>query len=627
MLTRPAQIPHSPGCYQFYNANHQIIYVGKAKDLASRLNNYFASNLDSPKTRALMRDAVSLEWTLTPTELDALILENELIKTHQPRYNIRLKDDKTYPYLEFAKTEPFPVPRITRRPRPRSVRYGPFADVKALRQTVSELNSAFPLRSCTPHKFAHHEKIKRPCLLYDINLCPAPCVGLIDETAYAERIDQWTKFFSADSSDLESMLTQQMRDYAEREAFELAANRRDALEALSRAKARQVVVGSPRQNLDVLAVAQDHARAVVELLRVRRGTVISRAYRLVDNALDATELDLAILAIPELYLSPEDLSSNLAVSFSDQLELLEDYIAQRYEKHLSVRHPQRSRAKALVEMALTDAKSQLARDALRRESDFSVRSSALLELARALKMPGPLYRIECYDMSHLQGTNYVGSMVVFEDALPKKDQYRHFNIKTVPYNNDVAAMAEVLTRRLAYWDEPPSTSKFPRPDLIILDGGLPQLHSVEATIASLGRTGQVPLAALAKREELLYIPGSSEPISLEHSSEALYLIQRLRDEAHRFAITFHRQKRNRAMTLGALDAISGLGPVRSKALLDAFVTLDALAQSSPEEIASRARIPVALARKVLDHLAASSSDEISTIPDEALAPENSTDQD
>jgi excinuclease ABC subunit C len=603
MLGRPEGIPHSSGCYLFSNEENAVIYVGKAKDLAARLANYFAPEYSmTEKTKAMTREATSVEWIVTPSELDALILENELIKLHQPRYNVRLKDDKGYPYVKISTTEPFPVPTIVRKRQGPGRYFGPFADVRSLRVTIDELTSAFPLRSCTRHKFEYHQKIVRPCLLYDIGKCSGPCAKLIDETAYASLVEQWTRFFEGDVTALSGLLEEQMKEDAKALRFEAAASRRDGLSALTKAGARQVVVLDQHTNLDALAVAHSGTRSVVEKLRVRAGRVVGRDYRLIERALDEDDTQLISYCLDDFYRSPGEVPAVVVVGPTVAPELLSEFLSRVRAKNVQVVIAHRGRRAEVLKMAAADASAQLERDSLRRTSDYNVRSQALSQLAVALDMKSSLYRIECFDMSHLQGTNYVGSMVVFEDGLPKKSEYRHFNVKTVPGNNDVAAMAEVLTRRLAYWDEDRGDSKFPRADLIIVDGGLPQLHATEQVILDAGREGTVPLAALAKREELLYVPGSTEPIMLDRGSEALYLVQRLRDEAHRFAITFHRTKRAKAMTLGTLDGIDGLGAKRKDQLLLAFTSLDNLREASLEELRSRGHLPLRVAELVYQRL-------------------------
>lgn len=607
MLEKPSGIPRQSGCYLFRNAAGTIIYVGKARVLAQRLSSYFQREAAlTQKTQLLMADAASVEWIVTPTELDALILENELIKDNQPRYNMRLKDDKSFPFVALDARTPFPAPYITRAAHVKGVRYfGPFADVKALRVAMDELLQAFPLRSCSKHKFLYQERIGRPCLLYDIGKCSGPCVGHIDEGGYAKLVQSWARFFEGDVRQLRGLLEQQMREAAERQHYEAAAKARDGLAALERAASAQSVVLDDHTNLDVIALAKEGSRAALVRFRVRYGRVIGRTVHLVDRSMDEDDEEILENVLTELYSDAESVPATVIVQHSElATPLVAEFLSSVRGRPVEVAVAQRGKRRRVVELAASDAESVIARDSLRRQADHNVRSRALQELGSALGLEQPPYRIECFDMSHLQGTNYVGSMVVFEDALPAKRDYRHFNVREVLGNDDVGAMEEVVRRRLSHWEEHQGTSKFPRADLIIIDGGLPQLHAAEKAARTLGLGGLVEFTALAKREELLYRPGSSVPIALERGSEALYLVQRIRDEAHRFAITFHRSKRGRSMVASSLEGIEGLGPARRDRLLAAFGSLNALRQATFDELDALAWLPSDVATRLYDHLRA-----------------------
>jgi excinuclease ABC subunit C len=607
VFARPSGIPRSSGCYLFRNAHGQIIYVGKALSLASRLSSYFQrpEGLDH-KTQALMSEATSVEWIVTPTELDALVLENELIKDNQPRYNMRLKDDKSFPYVALDTRTDFPAPYITRAKHQKGVRYfGPFVDVRALRTTMDELIQAFPLRSCTKHKYNYHQRIGRPCLLFDIGKCSGPCVGAIDTDGYADLVAAWARFFDGDVRQLRGLLQHQMHESSEKKHYEAAAKARDGLEALERAASVQNVVLDDHSNLDVLCVASDGGRAAVVRFRVRFGRVIGRTVHLIDRSMD--EDDAAILegVLTDIYADADSIPPVVLVPSEEAVTpLMRAYLVELRGRPVEISAPQRGKRRRAVELALNDALSVINRDSLRRQSDHNVRARALQELGAALALEQPPFRIECFDMSHLQGTNYVGSMVVFEDGLAKKSDYRHFNVKEVLGNDDVGAMEEVVRRRLNYWNDEQSATEFRRADLIIIDGGLPQLHAAQKAAATLGLSDEVEFTALAKREELLYRPGSSLPIALERGSEALYLVQRVRDEAHRFAITFHRSKRGKSMVASSLSGIDGLGPARRERLLTAFGSLDALRQATLEEFEALAWLPGDVARRLYDHLQA-----------------------
>jgi excinuclease ABC subunit C len=607
MLEKPSGIPRQSGCYLFRNAAGTIIYVGKARVLAQRLSSYFQREAAlSQKTQLLMADAASVEWIVTPTELDALILENELIKDNQPRYNMRLKDDKSFPFVALDERTPFPAPFITRAAHVRGVRYfGPFGDVRALRVTMDELLQAFPLRSCSKHKYLYQERIGRPCLLYDIGKCSGPCVGHIDEEGYAQLVQSWARFFEGDVRQLRSLLQRQMREASERQHYEAAAKARDGLEALERAAGAQIVVLDDHSNLDVLAIASEGSRAALVRFRVRFGRVIGRSVHLVDRSMDEDDQEILENVMTDLYFDGESVPGVVVVQ-RDELAtpLVTAYLSSVRGRPVDVTVAQRGKRRRVVEMAQSDAQSVIERDSLRRQADHNVRSRALQELGAALGLEQPPYRVECFDMSHLQGTNYVGSMVVFEDALPIKRDYRHFNVREVLGNDDVGAMEEVVRRRLSHWEEHQGSTKFRRADLIIIDGGLPQLHAAEKAARSLGLLGLVEFAALAKREELLYRPASSVPIALERGSESLYLVQRIRDEAHRFAITFHRSKRGRSMVASSLEGVEGLGPARRDRLLAAFGSLNALRQATLDELDALAWLPSDVASRLYDHLRA-----------------------
>ncbi len=608
MFARPSGIPRESGCYLFRNEHDTVIYVGKALSLQQRLSNYFQRGdaLDF-KTQALMAEATSVEWIVTPSEIDALILENELIKQNQPRYNMRLKDDKSFPYVAIDSRTDFPAPLITRGKHVKGVRYfGPFVDVRALRATIDELLQAFPLRSCTKHKFNYQQRIGRPCLLYDIGKCSGPCVQAVDAADYQKLVQSWAKFFEGDVRQLRTLLQGQMKAASEKKHYEAAAKARDGLAALERAAGNQSVVLDDHSNLDVLAVDTDGGRAAVVRFRVRHGRIIGRTVHLIDRSMDEGGAEILESVLPDLYSDPGSVPPVVVVPDAESASpLMRAYLSTLRDKNVDVVAPQRGRRRRVLDLATNDARAVISRDSLRRQSDHNVRSRALQELGEALGLKQPPFRIECFDMSHLQGTNYVGSMVVFEDGISKKGDYRRFNVKEILGNDDVGAMQEVVRRRLTYWGDDQAATKFHRPDLIIIDGGLPQLHAAQKAAKSLG-LADVEFAALAKREELLYRPGSSIPIALERGSESLYLVQRIRDEAHRFAITFHRSKRAKSMIASTLEAVEGLGPARRERLMVQFGSLDALRHATLDELEALAWLPNEVARNIYDHLQAPS---------------------
>ncbi len=607
MLTKPSGIPRQSGCYLFRNEHGAVIYVGKARVLAQRLSSYFQRSEGlTLKTQLLMSEARSVEWIVTPSELDALILENELIKENLPRYNMRLKDDKSFPFVALDSRTPFAAPYITRGQHQRGVRYfGPFVDVRALRVTMDELLQAFPLRSCSRHKFNYQQRINRPCLLYDIGKCSGPCVGAIDTDGYQQLVQSWARFLEGDVRQLRDLLQHQMDEASEKKHYEAAAKARDGLAALERAASAQSVVLDDHSNLDVIALASEGSRSAVVRFRVRFGRIIGRTVHLVDRSMDEDDREILENAMTDMYLDVESVPDVVVVERATlATPLITQFLSDVRGKAVEVVAAQRGKRRRAVELAAHDALSVINRDSLRRQADHNVRSRALQELGAALGLEQPPYRVECFDMSHLQGTNYVGSMVVFEDALAVKSDYRHFNVKEVLGNDDVGAMEEVVRRRLTHWEEHQGTSKFRRPDLIIIDGGLPQLHAAEKAARSLQLGGLVEFVALAKREELLYRPGSSTPIALERGSESLYLVQRLRDEAHRFAITFHRSKRGKSMVASSLEGVEGLGPARRERLLQQFGSLNALRSATFDELDALAWLPSDVATRLYDHLQA-----------------------
>ncbi len=605
MFAKPSGIPRQSGCYLFKNDADTVIYVGKALALNQRLSSYF-QNFEAltAKTQALMTEATSVEWIVTPSETDALILENELIKQNQPRYNMRLKDDKSFPFVAIDARTEFPVPYITRAKHQRGVRYfGPFVDVRALRHTMDELLQSFPLRSCTPHKWNYHQRTGRPCLLFDIHKCSGPCVGAIDATGYADLVASWARFFDGDVRELRALLRDQMDQAAQQQHYEAAAKARDALAALERAASDQSVVLDDHSNLDAVAVATQGGRAALVRFRVRRGRIIGRTVHHIDRSLDESESEIFETVLPELYEDPA-LIPPVVVTSADVASSLvaATFLTSRRGKPVDVVVPQRGRRRRVLDLVGRDARAVIDRDSLRRQSDHNVRARALQELGSALGLAQPPFRIECFDMSHLQGTNYVGSMVVFEDGLSQRSDYRHFNVREVLGNDDAGAMYEVVRRRLSYWNDEQPSSKFRRANLIIIDGGLPQLHAAQKAAATLGLNAAVQFAALAKRDELLYRPGSSVPIALERGSESLYLVQRIRDEAHRFAITFHRSKRAKSMVATILDGVVGLGPKRRDRLMLEMGSLENLRNASLDDLRALDWLPDAVARNIYDHL-------------------------
>jgi excinuclease ABC subunit C len=602
----PSTIPDGPGVYVFRDRSGTPLYVGKARSLRARLSGYFADPRTLPeRTAQMVLAATSVDWTVTASEVDALLLENSLIKTYQPRHNIRLKDDKSYPYLAVDLREEWPRPVVVRGRKRRGVRYfGPFGHAKSLRSTLDLLLPTFPVRTCSDAKYVRHERRGRPCLLADIGRCSAPCVGWVDHPTYEEHVQGILRFFSGDAAALTRDLEARMQAAAATQDYEGAARLRDALGHVVRASDTQQILLSDRDDLDAVGVASDELQACVVRLELRRGRVVGREALRADLVDDLGDDELLERFLGDLYDAERPPPHEVAVDHvGADVERLGKWLATLREGPVRVLAPERGRRRGVVELATANAAEDLRRHGLRRAADHNARSKSLVELQSALGLSRAPYRIECFDMSHLQGTSYVGSMVVFEDALPVKRAYRHFTVKTVRGNDDVGAMREVLDRRLSHWRDEPGGDRFgANPDLLVVDGGLGQLHAATDAIEARGITGELELASLAKRLEEIYRPGSSRPVVLSRTSEALYLLQRVRDEAHRFAISFHRSTRGRRMTASLLDGIEGLGPTRRERLVEAFGSVAGVRVASLEELRRLTWLPDEVARRVHDRL-------------------------
>jgi excinuclease ABC subunit C len=612
----------------------RVLYVGKAKSLRSRVNSYFQdpANL-APRTAQMVESADHVEWMVVGTEAEALLLEHNLIQQFQPRFNVRLKDDKSYPWLALTVNDDWPKPAVVRGRKRAGVRYfGPYPNVGAIRGTLDLLLRSFPVRTCSDTKFRNHARLGRPCLLFHIERCSGPCVGEVTHEEYDRMVADLSTFLSGDTGPLERELEAAMREASAALDFERAGTLRDKLEAVRTADAvRQMELDRP-EDLDVLALAEDELEAAVQVFHVRAGRVVGRSALFVDKVEDLAPDALVERLLVDLY---ADAASGvprqiLVPTMPADLDAVVEYLGERRGGPVAVRVPVRGPKRALLETVQHNAGDAFVRHRMQRTSDHNSRARALEALQRELKLPDAPLRIECYDMSHLQGTDYVGSMVVFEDGLPKKSDYRHFKVATVPGNDDYAAMEEVLTRRLtALLDdersarEPAGTAgpgdgsadegsgvvapatrrrfAYP-PQLLLVDGGLGQLHVGMRVLDQLGLTDRVPIASLAKSFEEVYLPGSSEPVRLPRQSEALYLLQRLRDEAHRFAISYHRTLRGKRMTVGALDGVTGLGPKRRSRLVEQFGGLGELRKVGRDELMGLSWLPAAVGSAVYERL-------------------------
>ena len=614
MVERPptGTIPDGPGSYQFKDEDGRVIYVGKASSLRSRLSNYFQKHLP-PRTAQMVATAESVEWIQVANDVEALMLEFNLIKQHRPRFNVRLVDDKSYPFLAVTVGDDWPRPMVMRGAKRKGVRYyGPFAHAYAIRETLDLLLRTFPLRTCSDNKFNLHQKQGRPCLLFHIEKCSGPCVGEIDREAYQELTDELLAFLDGETDAIVKRLEREMQAAASELEFERAARLRDQLGSVRKAIERQQMVAERNEDFDVLGLAEDELEAAVQVFFVRRGRVVGRKGFIVDKVEDLQPGELIGDILEGLYGEPLPLGlpkTVLVPSEPDDTDLYERWLTSLRGSAVKIRVPQRGDKRTLQETVTRNASEEFVRHRLRRSSDHNSRARALNELQEHLGLPTAPLRIECYDMSHIQGTDYVGSMVVVEDGLPKKSEYRRFKIKTVDGNDDFAAMEEVLNRRLkAYLAE----RKLPAgeregkfaypPQLLLVDGGKGQLAVAERVLQELGLDEEIPCASLAKRFEEVYVPGLADPIRLPRQSEALYMLQRIRDEAHRFAITFHRELRGKRMTTSVLDEVPGLGPVRRKRLIKELGGVTAVKRAELDQLQSLAWLPDTVAQAVYDKI-------------------------
>ena len=617
-MQRPdGSIPVTPGSYQFRDVQGRVIYVGKAINLRSRVSSYFADPKTlHPRTASMMSFADKVEWIEVRNEVEALLLEYALIKEHKPRFNIRLQDDKSFPFMAITTDEEWPRAMMFRGKRRKGVRYfGPYVHPGAIRDTLELLLRTFPVRTCASSKFKQHERLGRPCLLFHIEKCSGPCVGEVSASDYKVHVDGLMKFLDGDNTEIVAAMEQQMIAASEATDYERAAKIRDRLTAIHQVLEKQQMVGVQDDDIDVIGIAQDEITAAVQIFFVRKGRVIGRngfvldkvedvsPNLLVDRILENVYGDEPALGIPKQVLVPV---------LPESHEAVEKWLSDVRTTQVSVRVPQRGDKRELQETVTMNATKELARHRMKRSADQHSRTMALNDLQNLLKLPHFPLRIECYDMAHLHGTDYVGSMVVLEDGLPSKTEYRRFKIKDVPGNDDYAAMREVLMRRLSAYkkerDLPisergskPGKFAYP-PQLILVDGGKGQLGVAIDVVKELGLESEIPVASLAKRLEEVFIPNSSLPVDVPRGSEALFMLQVIRDEAHRFANTFHRQLRGKRMKVSGLDGIAGLGAARKEKLMKTFGSIKALREASAEEIISQSGLPPAVSQAVFNSL-------------------------
>ncbi len=607
----PGSIPTGPGVYRFSDADGVVLYVGKAKNLRQRLNSYFADPAGLHfRTQTMVRTAARVEWTVVQNELESLQLEYTWIKQFDPRFNIKYRDDKSYPWVAVTWSEDFPRVFVGRGSRRRGTRYfGPYAHAWAIRDTIDSLLRVFPMRSCTGGVFRGAKAAGRPCLLGYIGKCSAPCVGRISEDDHRLLVEDLCAFLAGNTGGIVRRLERQMAAASAALEFERAAVLRDQLGALRQVAERNAIVLGDGTDADVISYAADELEIAFQIFHVRGGRVRGERGWVADRIDDQTIPELLDSFLLELYADtadstevgraiPREVLLPVRPASADALAAL---LADVRGARVDLRVPKRGDKRTLLDTVAANAADALALHKTRRASDLSTRNRALEEIQEALGLPTPPLRLECYDISHLQGTEVVGSMVVFEDGLPRKSEYRSFLIRTVEGSNDVGALHEVLTRRFRRHLEDraaaqgeqamlvdPVTGVARRfayaPGLVVVDGGAPQVAAAQAALDALGITG-VALVGLAKRLEELWLPGEEFPVIMPRSSEGLFLLQRARDEAHRFAITRHRSRRSRSMVESLLDDVPGLGELRRKALLKHFGSLKKLRAARWEDIA------------------------------------------
>ena len=605
----PGTIPAKAGVYLFKDRDGRVLYVGKAKSLRARLHNYFGPELH-PRTRAMVEAASDVEWIVASNEVEALHLEVSLIKQHRPRYNVRYRDDKSYPYLAVTLDEEYPRARVLRGQKRKGVRYyGPFAHAYAIRDTLDLLLRTFPVRTCSQGVFDRARRRGKPCLLYHIERCSGPCVKAIDADGHRKIVMDLCDFLDGNTAPVLKRLEAHMKTASADQEYEIAAKYRDQLENVRKAIEKQQMVSTKREDIDVIGVAEDELEAAFQVFFVRRGRVTGRKGFIVDKVEDLDTPQLVATFLERQYADNEVPKEVLVPAEPEDRALIERWLAEKRGTNVRIRVPQRGEKRALLATVTENAKESFMRHRLKRSTDFAARSRQLNQLQNYLGMQEAPLRIECFDISNIGPTEAVGSMVVFEDGLPKRSDYRRFAIKWTEGPNDVAMMGEVIRRRFARFleersEEPKKGRKFAYPpNLVVIDGGKGQLNRAVEVMGELGVHG-VKVVSLAKRMEEVWDPARpEEPIRIPRGAEALYLLQQIRDEAHRFAVTYHRLKRGKRMTRSALDGIPGLGPGRRKQLLKHFGSVKQVRQASLEDLYAVPSLPKKVAEAVHEALA------------------------
>ena len=590
MFERPktSEIPDKPGAYLFRDRHGRVIYVGKAKSLRGRVSSYFGVGLH-PRTQAMVDNAREVDWILTDSEVNALMLEYSLIKEHRPRFNVKLVDDKSYPFLAITRSHEWPRAMVIRGKKRKGNEYfGPYAHTYAIRKTLDQLLRTFPVRTCSNAMLERQKAQGRPCLLYHIEKCSGPCIDAVTPDDYEKLVGGLASFLSGDTEGVLGDLEASMWVAAEREEFELAARYRDRQEDVRRAMLRQEVVTEKAENFDLIAYHGDELETAFQVLNVRRGRVVGERSTIVDRVEELTDPELMARIIRELYGDAEPPREVLVSLMPDEADLLTEWLSGLGERMVDLRVPQRGSKRRLMETASINAAEAFGRHRLSRQKDHNARAKALRSLQEELGLTDPPLRIEAYDVATLQGTNTVASMVVLEDGLPRRNDYRRFKMRTVEGQDDFASMEETIRRRftayLAEKRKPVSDQgKFSYPpSLVVIDGGAGQLGRAVKVLDELEL--DVPVIGLAKKMEEVYLPGRPEPIRIPRDAEALYLLQQVRDEAHRFANTYHQQLRSKSMVDSILDEVPGVGPKRKKDLLRHFGSLKKMRAASEHDL-------------------------------------------
>jgi len=613
-----ATLPTKPGCYIYRNAEGTIIYIGKAINIKNRVRSYFhADSSHDSKTRRLVRDIADIEWIVVGSELEALILEMNLIKKHRPKYNIRLKDDKRYPYIKIHWSEPFPKVTVTRQMVEDGSRYfGPYTSAWAVHQTLEALRRIFPYLTCDREITGQDP---RACLYFDIKLCNAPCIGAVDKDGYRQMISDLMEFLSGHSDEIITRLQKEMEKAAEEMRFERAAALRDQLKAIQAIIERQkIVFASDYLDSDVLAMARTDGEACVQIFFIRGGKLIGREYFILEGTEDTIDSEVMAQFVKQFYTEAANIPEQVMLPQEIEIEearIISQWLrSKRGGNKVEFFVPKEGQSHDLVKMAAENATETLQSLRAQWQADAHKQEQALAELQQAFKLPEPPNRIECYDVSHTQGVATVGAMVVFEQGVPAKRLYRKFNIDSTSIGSpdDFASMEEMLTRRFRRWksaqetESEPGSKKEPAfsflPDLIIIDGGKGQLSRIVNVLEKFELFDKVPVVGLAKQEEEVFFPHKSEPLMLPRHSQGLYLVQRIRDEAHHFGITAHRKKRTKLGLASQLDSIPGIGPTRRRALLKHFGSMDKIREASIEELAAVKGMNESAAESVKAHL-------------------------